>query len=419
MQKATYLKFWVMPVGGYETSQIIGEEITSFEKLHPGIRVDCSVVPWSLAWKKIVTAAKEGQLPDVFLIGNTWTRTLAAINALSDLTTESSEEKLKNAFYPAAWATCEVKGSGKVMALPWSADARMIFYRKDLFEKAGITPRSLETWESFKGACEALSGLKGREMGLSGPLGVGDIKDPGLVHDVAPWIWASGGDFLTPDGLSASFNSPRSIKGIKYYFDLLYKDAAPVKDRKVPCYPAYDFFVMKKYAMIIAGPFAAPSYIPGFFEAPASSGGSEDIEKFGVALLPAGPGGRFSFLGGSNLAVSASTKNKQEAWQFVKFLTSKDFQVRQYRSIGLLPSGIEAFASLFYEGTPNQQVLIETYKNYGRSYAQVDMWGSIESILAEYFGKLLDGVKQDKYGEGLISEESGKYAEEVDYLLSL
>ncbi|HOX09260.1 MAG TPA: hypothetical protein PLA52_01310 [Candidatus Omnitrophota bacterium] len=59
MQKAAYLKFWVMPVGGYEISRIIGEEIGSFEKLHSRIRVDCSVIPWSLAWKKTVTASGE------------------------------------------------------------------------------------------------------------------------------------------------------------------------------------------------------------------------------------------------------------------------------------------------------------------------------------------------------------------------
>ncbi|MDD5424635.1 MAG: extracellular solute-binding protein [Candidatus Omnitrophica bacterium] len=419
MQKATYLKFWVMPVGGYETSQIIGEEISSFEKLHPGIKIDCSVIPWSLAWKKIVTAAKSRQLPDVFLIGNTWTRTLAAINALADLTKEVTDGKLKNSFYPAAWATCEIKNSGKVMALPWSADARMIFYRKDLFEKAGLTARSLETWDSFTQACLALSELKGKDDNFAGPLGVGDIKDSGLLHEIAPWVWSGGGDFLTPDGFSAAFCSENAVKGMKYYFDLMDRDIAPIRDRKVPYYPTYDFFVLKKFAMIIAGPFAAPSFIPGFFEAPTSLRDSEDIDKFGVAFLPAGPGGRFSFLGGSNLAISSYSQNKPEAWQFLKFLASKEFQVRQYKSIGLLPSGIEAFASLFYEGTPNQQVLIETYKNYGKSYAQVDMWGSIEFILTDFMGKILDGIKQRRYSGDFLAAEAKKYAEEVDYLLSL
>ena len=419
MHKATYLKFWIMPVGGYETSQIMGEEIASFERQHPDIRVDCSVIPWSLAWKKLVTAAKRRQLPDVFLIGNTWTRTLAAINALADMTKEASDEKLRNGFYPAAWATCEIKNSGKVMALPLSADARMIFYRKDIFEKVGLTAKSLETWDSFLEACLLLTDLKGKVDNYAGPIGVGDIKDSGLVHEVAPWIWAGGGDFLTPDGLTAAFNKEFALRGIKYYFDLMDKEFAPIRDRKVPYYPTYDFFVLKRYAMIIAGPFAAPSFIPGFFESPASLRDSEDIEKFGAAFLPAGPGGRFSFLGGSNLAISAYSLNKAEAWQFVKFLTSKDFQIRQYKSIGLLPSGIEAFASLFYEGTPNQQILIETYKNFGKSYAQVDMWGSMEFILTEFLGKLLDGVKQKKYNRDFLAAEADKCAEEVNYLLSL
>jgi multiple sugar transport system substrate-binding protein len=76
MQRSAYLKFWIMPVGGNDTSQIIGREIEEFEKLHPGIKVDLSVIPWTQAWKDIITAAKRRQLPDIFQIGNTGQRPL-------------------------------------------------------------------------------------------------------------------------------------------------------------------------------------------------------------------------------------------------------------------------------------------------------------------------------------------------------
>ncbi|MFA5093864.1 MAG: extracellular solute-binding protein [Candidatus Omnitrophota bacterium] len=418
MQKATYLKFWIMPVGGNDTSQIIGREIEEFEKSHPGIKVDLSVVPWTQAWKDIITAAKRRQLPDIFQIGNTWTKTLTSISSLADLTERVSEDKMKSKFHPVAWSTCEDEATGNVFAVPWGAEARMLFYRKDIFKKAKLSIEDVSTWDQFYNTCKTINGCDGGN-GPIGALGIPDIKDQGLVHDVAPWVWSGGGDYLTKDGLYAAFNKPEAVKGIKLYFDLMEKDYAPIRDRKVPGYAVYDFFVSGKYGMCIAGAFVAAGYLPGFFGTSLSCRSQEMMDKFGVAALPAGPGGRFSFLGGSDLAISNHSMNKHEAWQFIKFLTSNDTQIRLYKNIGALPSGIEPFASLFCQGTEQEKILKQTYSDYGRSYRQIDFWGGVEFIISELFGSLIDSIKSRKYDERLLSAEIAKYAGQVDYILSL
>lgn len=407
----------MVPMDGYNTSENMGKEITDFERLNPNIEVELSLVPWSQAWKKIMMAAKSRQLPDVFVTGNTWTKTLTAINALADLTEEASVERLKNKFYSAAWDTCEVQSLNRIYSLPWSADARLLFYRKDIFKKTGLTPKNLDTWQGFEEACKALSGYRD-DTGPVGALGVGDLKDSGLVHEVAPWIWSAGGDFLTDDGMKAAFQEQKALKGIKFYFDLMQKGYAPITDRKVPGYPANEFFRGDRYSMLIINAVAA-NHIPGFFEKPVPGKNSEALDKFGVTFLPAGPGGRFSFLGGSNLAISNHSAYKREAWQFVKFLISKEFQIRHYRYSGILPTGIEALNALFHEGTNNEKILTDTYKNFGRTYRQVDLWGSIEYILAEYFGNVIDAVKNGNYNEEFLIKETNKYSEQVNYILLL
>lgn len=415
MQKSSCLKFWITPVSGAETNKIIGREIKEFEKIYPEIKIDLFIIPWTQAWKRIMSAAKAKQLPDIFEIGNTWTKTFTAINALADITERVKEEKLEDKFYPSAWSTCEIENSGKIYALPWSIDARLLFYRKDIFKKVGVSPKDLDDWGSFEGACLALSGFRG----AIGALGVSDIKDSGMVHNVAPWVWSSGGDFLSQDGTKAAFQNEESLRGIKFYFDLIQKGYAPILDRKIPLYPTHDFFISGKYAMCIDGSSAAASFLPKFFEVHGSRTSAEIKKKFGVTFIPSGPAGAFTFLGGSNLAISNYSLHSQEAWQFLRFLTSKESQIWRYKATGMLPAGIESFAELFHENTEEQQVLTKTYQALGRSYKQIDLWGSVEVIIGELFGRVIDSLKTRIYDENLLDKETNRSAEKVNYILSL
>ncbi|MFH1778624.1 MAG: extracellular solute-binding protein [Candidatus Omnitrophota bacterium] len=418
MPKWNYLKFWIMPNAGYDTSQMMEKEIEAFEKTHPNIKVDLYIIPWSQSWRKIITAAKSKQLPDVFQIGNTWTKTLTAINTLADITKRVHEDKLKDRFYATAWATCEVQNVNRIYALPWFVDIRMLFYRKDLFKKAGLHSEDLDKWESFEEVCRTLSSY---DFGATkiGALGVSDLKDQGLVHDVAPWIWASGGDFLTEDGTGAAFHRGESLRGIKFYFDLMQKGYAPIFDRKVPGMPVYEFFSMGKYGMCFVGAFVVSYLIPGFFGGSIQPSSQDVIEKNGVTFFPAGPGGRYTFCGGSNLAISNYSPFQDEAWELLKFLTSNEVQKRHYQLSGALPSVTSAFNTLFNEGTEQQKVLMESCWKYGRSYLQVDFWASIEFVLTELFGKIIDSIKANAYNENFLMDEVNKAAEQVNHLLSL
>ncbi|MFA5339637.1 MAG: extracellular solute-binding protein [Candidatus Omnitrophota bacterium] len=418
MKNPVSLKFWVMPIGGVDTGPMMDKEIEEFERTHPGIKIDLSIIPWTQAWKRIIFAAKTKQLPDIFQIGNTWTKTLASVGSLANLTSEASEERLKNKFHPVSWATCEDETTRLIHALPWGAETRMLFYRKDIFKKFNLSAGDISTWELFEKTCSVLKGYD-HGNGPIGVLGVSDIKDQGLVHDTVPWIWSSGGDYLSKDGLAAAFDKEEALRGIKFYFDLMNRDYAPVRERKVPAYPGHDFFITGKYAMCIAGAFVAADYIPGFFGTPSNRASPEIIDKFGVAFLPSGPAGRFSFAGGSNLAISNYSANKHEAWLFMKFLTSNESQVNLYKSIGTLPAGIEPFSEIFRGETDQEKVLKQTYSEYGRSYRQIDFWGGVEFIITEFFGNIIDAIKTRKYNEKYLASEARKYAAQVNYILSL
>jgi multiple sugar transport system substrate-binding protein len=414
------LKLWITPFGGLDTNNLIQKEISVFEKDNPSIKVDLLIMPWSQAWDMIVSALKSKQLPDVFEIGNTWTKTLTAINALADITKSAESENLKQRFHPAVWATCTVENlnTDYTFALPWSADARMLFYRKDYFKKIGLSAKDISTWGSFRHTCEIISKRKNGAKFI-GALGVGDNKDQGLVHDVAPWIWNGGGDILAEDGKNANFNSNESMRGVDFYFNLINDGYAPIFGRKVPIYPAYNFFVLHEYAMCITSSFTASAFLRGFFDKQESESVNKMKRNFGVSFLPAGPRGRHSFLGGTNLAISATTPHREEAWKLLKILTSEEFQIRQNVLIGTLHSALGAFNELYDVSTEERKVLTETYRNLGRSYKQVDHWASIELIVAGLFGKYIDTIKTKRFNLAFAKREADKFAKQVDYIISL
>ena len=74
--------------------------------------------------------------------------------------------------------------------------------------------------------------------------------------------------------------------------------------------------------------------------------------KWSIALLPAGPTGKYTaFLGGRIIGIFSKSKNRQKAWEFIKFLFEPQAQIRLYEASraaqdSYLPSNILAWDKL-------------------------------------------------------------------------
>src|SRR5438045_3377101 len=89
MPEPIKLNLWVMPNAGFDTQRIMQRELAEFHKANPEFDVRLTVIPWFFAWDRLIDVAKKRKVteaPDVFQIGGTWTTTLAALGALSEVT---------------------------------------------------------------------------------------------------------------------------------------------------------------------------------------------------------------------------------------------------------------------------------------------------------------------------------------------
>jgi multiple sugar transport system substrate-binding protein len=305
-----------------------------------------------------------------------------------------------DAYLPASWSTTMIEGSTKVYAIPWFVDARALFYRKDALKAAGVDPsEAFQNWATFKAALQKVNGMiiDGQRMSA---LGIPGKHDWNVLHNIFPWVWGSGGEVYSSSTKEPAFNSDKATEGILYYTGLaneglvdassLYKNTGQIESD----------FADGKAAMIISGPWMIKS-----LTIPRDQGGLGDklaASNYGVALLPAGPAGRATFIGGSNLAVFKSSKHKAAAWQFIAYLSSDEAQLTYSKLSGMLPAKRSVINSPVLTQDSGYAAFAEAVK-YGKSFPSIPQWGPTETALVNSFSGIWD----------IVAEKAGSYSKET------
>ena len=91
------------------------------------------------AWQELLQVALYFKGPDVSEIGTTWLGSLMGMEALRPF----SPLEVKSlggaaAFSSASWDSCHEPGETQILAIPWYLDLRLIYYRRDILQKAGV-----------------------------------------------------------------------------------------------------------------------------------------------------------------------------------------------------------------------------------------------------------------------------------------
>ncbi|MBN3033487.1 MAG: sugar ABC transporter substrate-binding protein [Candidatus Saganbacteria bacterium] len=387
------VELWVMPnslnpIGDLE------KVLKPFEE-KSGIKVRITSVDWGAAWSKITTAATSGDVPDLAQLGSTWVSAIAAMGALEPVSRETvAALGGARAFVPVAWTTTGIEGSGIVSALPWFVDARALYFRTDAFKKSGVAAKDLASWGSFK---PALKKLYDADLVFDGqpmaPLGIAGKNDWNVIHSLAPWIWMAGGDFLSADRKHCVIDSDQAVKGVSYYMGLVKDGFVPTEYLELNTAQVSANFNSGGCAMYFDGPYEIKTLTRPAEE--GGAGGSPAAKNFSVAGYPRGPRGKFTFVGGSMLGVFKQSRNKQAAFEVIKYLTSKQPQIDYARATGFLPARAQAFEDPYFANDPNRRVFKEAVY-YGRTYPAIPSWGLLEPILTRRLGILWDYVTAGK-----------------------
>jgi multiple sugar transport system substrate-binding protein len=302
---------WAMGAEGEKLPELTKE----FEAANPGAKVEVTAIPWDAAHDKFTTAITANKTPDVAMVGTTWMGEFAGMGALDPTPGEVD----KSAFFDGAQKTTEVAGTS--YGVPWYVETRLVYYRTDLAEKAGITTPPTD-WDGLKTMAKAMQDKAGAKWGIGLQAG-----GTGSWQSVMPFAWSAGADLTKDDGKAYNFDSPEVLKATEYY-QSFFNDG--ISDKAAPATPTTEpDFASGKVPMFISGPW--------MMSAVEAAGGEGFKDKYDVMQIPADVKSS-SFVGGSNLVVFKNTKNRDSSWKLVNWLSEPETQVKWYGISTDLPS---------------------------------------------------------------------------------
>ena len=388
------LRFWAMGREG----EVVTELVRDFERENPGVRVEVQQIPWSAAHEKLTTAYVGRSMPDAFQLGNTWVSEFSALHALKrlDPSLAGSRELSATSYFPGIWDTNVIRGA--LYGIPWYVDTRVLFYRRDLLERAGV--RALPTtWAEWRADMVAVR----RSLGPGHYaifLPTNEWPQPMILGLQA------GARMLTDDDTRAAFESPEFRRAFHFYLSL-FRDglAPPVSNNQIA--NMYQEFARGGFAMLITGPWNIGEFsrrLP-----------PELSDAWSTAPLPGPDGPGLSMAGGSSLAISQSTRHSAEAWKLVEFLSRPEQQVRFYHLSGDLPARVEAWRDTSFTNDPRARAFGDQLQRTA-PWPKVPEWEEISIRLQDQVERAVRGVTTPDSALAALDREVDRMLEKRRWL---
>ena len=302
---------------GRDQAQVIRMMINDMFTPEYNINVNLKLVNAS-----IIEAFLSGNAPDVsIMMGRSQPVNLAARGALLDLSQFSDFDEVKSQFNPDAFVPFVYRDG--CYGVPDTQNFFMMFYRKDIFEELDIEVP--ETWDDFY-YCMAVINRNKMNVGL--PYTTVDAwgaVDSGMgARNIFPAILLqNGGKFYSDDLSKTALDTSEAKEAFKQWTEFYTLYGVPL---------TYDFYNRFRTGQM---PLAIASYLSyNQLEAAAPEiRGLWDIKQIPGVLNKDGSINNVQAGSSTASVILSTTKNKEDAWTFIKWWTSAKAQARYSRDM--------------------------------------------------------------------------------------
>jgi N,N'-diacetylchitobiose transport system substrate-binding protein len=352
-----------------------------FEKKHPGVKVSVQYQEWNTHLQKFDATLAGGNTPDVIEMGNTETTKYMAAGAFADLTAD--KKKFPNSSTWLKGLQDSATYEGKLLAVPYYAGSRVVIYRTDYFKQAGIkgTPRSLAQLQADGQKLNDTFLPKDKTFSAFYVAGPDWYTAMGFVYDFGGSIaQQNGGQWV------GTLDKPAAIAGLTAFKNtfLTLSKASKTQDEAHP-------FPTTPFAQGHSASFAGPGWQFGYALDP-KAGNPKLKPVMGAFTMPSHVAGKTmpAFVGGSLLAVPASSQNKDLAADWIAAFTSNAGEAAIAKAANIPNS-----TSLLHlvKGTPGTQLATAMQRTWFVPVAK--NWPNVESqnVLRNMLTQILTGKK--------------------------
>src|SRR6478609_506975 len=330
------------PAEGDITIWAMGEEgeklpdfVQGFTEENPDANVQVTTIPWADVMTKFQTAVAAGTVPDAIMIGSSFMPTMVATGGLAPV----PEGLVDNADFVEGAAASTV-ADGVAYGVPWYVETRVMYYRSDLAEAAGVAAPT--TWEELTAFAQAMQD-EGSTYGLQLPMG--DAEDSTQV--ILPFYSQAGGSVLDEAGDAFDLDNQAMVDALDYYASFFTDGLSPLSGYGDSQNSA---FVDGSDPAFISGPWMVNVL--------ADLQGEDWVEEnVATVPVPAGAENNDSYIGGAHLGVFADAKNADGAWKLVRWLAQPETQQAWFDATSDLPALTTAWDYEPLTSNPRTQVL--------------------------------------------------------------
>ncbi|HTP48437.1 MAG TPA: ABC transporter substrate-binding protein [Casimicrobiaceae bacterium] len=320
-------------IGGQQRPDVMRKVADEYQQKNKGVKVEIEVggatSEAQQQYLNTVLASKDSVL-DVILIDVIRPAQWAAAGWAEPLDGYLGADKAKLLpTYLKAYQDAD-QVDGKLVALPFFADAQFLYYRKDLLEKyKRPVPK---TWDELMETAQIIT--KGENNPQLQGFSTAGAPIEGTVCTYLVPFWGAGGEFIKngkPNLDSPEARKPFELMGRLKVAGVLPKNIGEIATDRI----RVDFQ---------AGNVVFAQNWGYFWNRVENDADTKVKGKVGVTTLPADKGGKSATcIGGWQLAVSAYSKNKAEAVKLVRWLSSPEVS----RMMAVLASNLPVFPQVY------------------------------------------------------------------------
>ncbi|SEN29946.1 ABC transporter substrate-binding protein [Lihuaxuella thermophila] len=313
------LTFWTFGTTGYE------KLIPEYEKQHPNIKIKMQNGEFNDHHNKLFTAISAGSgAPDLAMIEVGFIEKYRDAQDRFYNLYDFGAGDLKSKYLEWKWSIGESADRKFLFGLPTDIGPTVMYYRTDIFEKAGLpvdpkeVAEKIKTWDDYTAAAKQVKEKTGKPM----------TDNVELIYnarrDQAPEAYFDRQDQLIIE------KSPYAKKAYDYTVQLIKEGVVGDLNLWTPEWNGS----MKTggYATLLA---------PSWMNANIKGNAPNAKDKWAIAPMPEGAGN----WGGSYIAIPKESKHAKEAYEFAKWLVSPENQLKSFKDAGLFPSAPELYSN--------------------------------------------------------------------------
>ena len=234
-----------------DNESVLRAQIEAFNEVYPNIEIDLQTVAYDGYTSQLMAKISAGEAPDVYELSYDDFVSFAAKDVLTPLDDLIEETGIDTSVYNQL-VLDSFKYNDKLYGIPSNFSNVVMFYNKELFDRAGVSyPTSDWTWNDAEAAAKKIRELDENIYGYYRPI---------TYNEFYKMIAQNGGSIMNEEGAAFTVNTPAAVEAAEYMVSLVNDSNVQPSEEQMAGMGGWDLFKSGRLGMLMTGIWAIPTF---------------------------------------------------------------------------------------------------------------------------------------------------------------